>query len=76
MVVRTVSYNLNWHRDIEELKMVLENIRVSNVLSEATIIDLGEYDFEDREAEAYMEVLKDFRERHGDHFEYRFGVHI
>lgn len=76
MEVRTVSYYLSAHRDIDELKEVLETIRVSDVLSEATIIDLGEYDFEDREAEAYMEVLKDFRERHGDHFEYRFGVHI
>ena len=77
MVVRTVSYNLNWHRDIEELKMVLENIRVSNVLSEATIIDLGEYKFEsNEEAMMYMAVLEEFRERHGDHFEYRFGVRI
>ena len=76
MEVRTVSYYLSAHRDIDELKEVLDTIRVSDVLSEAIIIDLGEYDFEDREAEAYMEVLKDFRERHGDHFEYRFGVHI
>lgn len=76
MEVRTVSYYLSAHRDIDELKEVLETIRVSDVLSEATIIDLGEYDFEEEEAKAYMEVLKDFRERHGDHFEYRFGVHI
>lgn len=77
MVVRTVSYNLNWHRDIEELNMVLESIRVSSVLSEATIIDLGEYKFEsDEEAMEYMAVLEEFRKSHGDHFEYRFGVRI
>lgn len=76
MEVRTVSYNLSAHRDIDELKEVLETIRVSDVLSEATIIDLGKYDFEEEEVKAYMEVLKEFRERHGDHFEYRFGVHI
>lgn len=77
MVVRTVSYNLYLHRDIEELKTVLESIRTSKVLSEATIIDLGEYDFDsDEEAYLFMEVLKEFRERHGDHFEYRFGVGI
>ena len=76
MEVRTVSYYLSAHRDIDELKEVLETIRVSKVLSKATIIDLGKYDFEEEEAKAYMQVLKDFRERHGDHFEYRFGVHI
>lgn len=77
MVVRTVSYNFPNHKDIEELKEVLESIRVSEVLSQATIIDLGEYAFEtDEEAAAYVEVLKEFRERHGDHFEYRFGTYI
>ena len=64
-------------RDYEELNMVLESIRVSSVLSEATIIDLGEYKFEsDEEAMEYMAVLEEFRKSHGDHFEYRFGVRI
>lgn len=76
MEVRTVSYYLSNYRDIDELKEVLEIIRTSEVLSEAKIIDLGENDFGREEAEAYLEVLKDFRERHGDHFEYRFGIHI
>ena len=77
MVVRTVSYNFPNHKDIEELKKVLNIISDSEVLSNATIIDLGEYAFEtEEEAEVYVEVLKEFRERHGDHFEYRFGTYI
>lgn len=77
MFVRTVSYNLSWHKNIEELKAVLASIHDSEVLSKATIIDLGEYGFEsDEEAMAYMEVLKTFRKLHGNHFEYRFGVRI
>lgn len=77
MSVRTVSYNLSWHKNIEELNAVLKSIHNSKVLSKATIIDLGEYGFEsDEEAMAYMEVLKAFRKSHGEHFEYRFGVRI
>ena len=77
MVVRTVSYDLEANPNIDDLNIALEFIRTSDVLSKATIIDLGHYFFEkDEDAMVYMKVLADFIERHGDHFEYRFGKYI
>ena len=77
MTVKTVSYCLNKHKNIDDLKKVLEIIKMSPILSKATIIDLGEYNFEDEaEAAPYIEVLKAFRAEHKTNFEYRFGICI
>ena len=75
--IRTVSYCLNKHRDVEDLERIMTAILESPELSKATIIDLGEWDFaSDEEAEPYMEVLRWFRSQHNHNFEFRFGVII
>lgn len=73
--VRTVSYCLNRHESLDDLKMVLNAIRGSKFLSKATIIDLGEWTFESfEEAAPYMELLREFRDTSKVNFEFRFGV--
>lgn len=73
--VRTVSYCLNRHESVDDLKMVLNAIRGSKHLSKATIIDLGEWTFANfEEAAPYMELLREFRDAAKVNFEFRFGV--
>ena len=75
--IRTVSYLLDTHRNVDDLKKIMTAILESPELSKATIIDLGEWTFaSDEEAEPYMEVLRWFRSQHNHNFEFRFGVII